>query len=79
METVELENAFDGVNISNMLHHVEDKKAAPQRFRKALKDDGKLVIVEPNYYYPPRWIIETDFLDSINLVKYLGLTQITQF
>lgn len=25
--------------------------------------------MEPNYCYPPRWMIETDFLDPLNFVK----------
>ena len=45
-------------------HHVDDKLAALSRLHRCLNDDGKLMIVEPNYYYPPRWIIETDVFES---------------
>ncbi len=60
---------FDIINISNVLHHIDDKPAVFKRAYDALKPDGKLIIVEPNYYYPPRWIIETDVFDPINFVK----------
>jgi len=60
---------FDVANISNVLHHIDDKPAALRRIHGALKDGGRLLIVEPNYYYPPRWIIETDRLDPVNFVK----------
>ncbi|MBT7768600.1 MAG: class I SAM-dependent methyltransferase [Rhodospirillales bacterium] len=69
VEKTEYEEVFDVVNVSNMLHHVADKKAALEKIYKSLKPGGKMIIVEPNYYYPPRWMIETDFLDSINFVK----------
>lgn len=61
--------AFDIVNISNVLHHIDDKISVFRSIHDALKDGGKLIIVEPNYYYPPRWAIETDILDPINIVK----------
>ena len=60
---------FDIVNISNVLHHIDDKPAVFERAHQALKPDGKLIIVEPNYYYPPRWMIETDVFDPLNFVK----------
>ena len=69
VEKTEYEEVFDVVNVSNMLHHVADKKAALEKIYRSLKPGGKMIIVEPNYYYPPRWMIETDFLDSINFVK----------
>jgi len=61
--------SFDIVNISNVLHHIDDKVSVFRKMHDALKDDGKLIIVEPNYYYPPRWAIETDIFDPINVVK----------
>lgn len=60
---------FDYINISNMLHHVADKRAVLAGLRKVLKDTGRMLIVEPNYYYPARWIVETDLLDPFNVVK----------
>lgn len=69
VEQIELSQAFDVVNVNNVLHHVDDKLAALSRLHRCLNDDGKLMIVEPNYYYPPRWIIETDVFDPFNAVK----------
>ena len=66
---LELGEKFDIVNINNVLHHIDDKPAVFERVHRHLKDDGKLIIVEPNYYYPPRWMIETDSLDPFNIVK----------
>ena len=34
-----------------------------------LKKNGKILIVEPNYYYPFRWIVETDIFGKFNFVK----------
>lgn len=66
---LELGETFDIVDINNVLHHIDDKPAVFERVHRHLKDDGKLIIVEPNYYYPPRWMIETDSLDPLNFVK----------
>jgi SAM-dependent methyltransferase len=66
---MEFPKVFDVVDISNVLHHIDDKNAVFERIHRALKDDGKLIIVEPNYYYPPRWSIETTSLDPFNFVK----------
>ena len=66
---LELGEQFDIVDINNVLHHIDDKPAVLERAHRHLKDDGKLIIVEPNYYYPPRWMIETDTLDPLNFVK----------
>ncbi len=68
-QVLELGEKFDIIDINNVLHHIEDKPAVFERAHRALKDDGKLIIVEPNYYYPPRWMIETDVLDPLNFVK----------
>lgn len=66
---LELGEKFDIVDVNNVLHHIDDKPAVFQRIHRVLKDDGRLIIVEPNYYYPPRWMIETDVLDPFNFVK----------
>lgn len=66
---LELGNRFDIIDVNNVLHHIDDKAAVLERAYRHLKDDGKLIIVEPNYYYPPRWMIETDSLDPLNVVK----------
>ena len=68
-QTVRFKRKFDVVNISNVLHHIEDKKEVLAGVREYLAEDGKLLIVEPNYFYPPRWMIETDSLDPLNFVK----------
>lgn len=66
---VEFNESFDFVDISNVLHHIEDKPAVFERAYRALKPGGRMLIVEPNYYYPPRWAIETDLLDPYNILK----------
>ncbi|EME67953.1 methyltransferase [Paramagnetospirillum caucaseum] len=68
---VEFEQCFDIVDISNVLHHIDDRPAVFARIHRALKDDGKLLIVEPNYYYPPRWILETDVFGPLNFPQHL--------
>jgi len=67
--TVDFNQTFDIININNVLHHIDDKKRVLSQAFEWLADDGKLLIVEPNYYYPPRWIVETDVLDPFNFVK----------
>ena len=68
-ERVELSGSFDYVDINNVLHHIHDKRAALERAFRALKPGGQILIVEPNYYYPLRWIIETDMFDPFNFLK----------
>ena len=69
VESIVFNGQFDIININNVLHHVKHKERALNFLRKSLKDNGRLLIVEPNYYYPFRWIIETDLLDRFNFVK----------
>ncbi len=68
-EQVELPGEFDYVDINNVLHHIYDKRAALERAFRALKPGGQVLIVEPNYFYPLRWIIETDLFDPFNFLK----------
>ena len=68
-QTTRFNRTFDIININNVLHHIDDKREVFARMRECLADDGKLLLVEPNYYYPPRWVIETDALDPINFIK----------
>ena len=68
-EYLQLDRRFDVINVNNVLHHIKNKKEVLVRLKDHLKDDGKILIVDPNYYYPFRWVIETDFLESFNFVK----------
>jgi SAM-dependent methyltransferase len=67
--TVRPNRAFDVININNVLHHIDDKRRVLERLHSCLAKDGRLLIVEPNYYYPPRWIIETSAFDPFNFIK----------
>ena len=68
-EKIMFKKKFDIINISNVLHHIKNKKSVLLKFKNALRENGKLLIVEPNYYYPFRWIIETDVFDPFNFAK----------
>lgn len=68
-EHIRLAKKFDVININNVIHHIADKRKVLSKAREALNENGKILLVEPNYYYPPRWIIETDFMKSINFIK----------
>ncbi len=67
--TARFSRKFDIINVNNVLHHVEDRVAAFQRMGESLAENGKLLLVEPNFYYPPRWIVETDAFDPFNPAK----------
>ena len=67
--SVRFSRTFDIINVNNVLHHIDDKREVFARLSESLADDGRLLIVEPNYYYPPRWFVETEVFDPINLVK----------
>jgi len=67
--TARFSDKFDIINVSNVLHHVVNRIEAFKRMHENLADNGKLLLVEPNYYYPPRWIVETDVFDPLNPVK----------
>ena len=68
-EKIIFNKKYDIINISNVLHHIENKETVLRNLYNCLKVNGKLLIVEPNYYYPFRWIIETDALDPFNFIK----------
>lgn len=68
-EKVVFNKKFDIINVNNVLHHISDKEAVLIRLKECLKDEGRLMITEPNYYYPFRWIIETDIFDPYNIVR----------
>jgi SAM-dependent methyltransferase len=60
---------FDIVNVCNVLHHIDDKKTALRRIADCLSPGGKLIVVEPNYCYPPRWLIQSDALGPLNPLR----------
>ena len=66
---INFDEKFDIININNVLHHIDDKRGTLSKLRKMLKKNGKILIVEPNYYYPFRWIVETDIFGKFNFVK----------
>lgn len=66
---LKINKKFDYICINNVMHHVDKKKETFKILREYLKDDGRIINVEPNYFYPFRWLVETDFLSSINIVK----------
>ena len=68
-DLINLDQKFDIININNVLHHISDKRGTLSKLKKMLKKDGKILIVEPNYYYPFRWIAETDIFGKFNFVK----------
>jgi len=68
-DLVSFDQKFDIININNVLHHIDDKRGTLSKLRKMLKKNGKILIVEPNYYYPFRWIVETDIFGKFNFVK----------
>jgi len=68
-EFINIDKKFDIININNVLHHVNDKRGTLLKLKKMLNKDGKILIVEPNYYYPFRWIVETDIFGKLNFLK----------
>ena len=58
-EQIELARKFDGIYVSGSMHHFSDYQQAIRNARPLLKDDGVLVICEPNVWNP------------VNLVKAL--------
>jgi 2-polyprenyl-3-methyl-5-hydroxy-6-metoxy-1,4-benzoquinol methylase len=68
-ERLNIDMKFDVISINNVLHHVEDKNEVLTRLMSMLNDNGKILLVEPNYYYPFRWIVETDIFGKLNIVK----------
>ena len=64
-----IDKKFDIININNVLHHVNDVRGILSKLRKMLNKNGRILIVEPNYYYPFRWIVETDIFGKFNFVK----------
>lgn len=71
--TIQFSGKFDIISINNALHHIEDRVTVIKELNKCLNSEGKLLLVEPNYYYPPRWFMETDFFDPFNPFKNYAL------
>lgn len=68
-EKIPVKETFDVIHLNNTLHHVESALDTLKEARSLCKETGVLVMVEPNYYWPFRWIAHTDFLKKINIVK----------
>ena len=68
-QTTSFNRTFDVINMNNVLHHIKDKRSVFSGLRDSLSDQGHLLLVEPNYYYPPRWAIETNLFDKVNVIK----------
>ena len=74
-EKVIFKEKFDIISINNMLHHSPSKDHKTDilkvlsNAKEMLKEGGHLLIVEPLYYFPFRWIVETRFLENINLIR----------
>lgn len=68
-ERLPLKRKFDIIHINNTLHHVECALDTLKEARNLCKEGGILVMVEPNYYWPFRWIAHTNFLSKINIIK----------
>jgi len=69
VERIRFRKKFDVISINNVLHHVGNRLAALKGLSSSLAPGGKLILVEPNYYYPPRWILETNLFDPLNVLK----------
>lgn len=67
---IDLKKKFDIININNVLHHIDDQRKVLQKAKEMLKENGKILMVEPNYYYPPRWAIETNFPFCLYFFKF---------
>jgi len=68
-EDLNVKGKFDVVNYSNMLHHVDNPARCLKRAYEVMDDDGTLLVVEPIYFFPFRWVVETDFFGRVNLLK----------
>ena len=67
--TLNLNEEFDIIEVNNVLHHIPDRISALKNCHRHLSKSGKMIIVEPNYFYPPRWVIQTDALGKYNPLK----------
>lgn len=68
-EELLVEGTFDVINFSNMLHHVENPRACLRNAFKKLRPGGYLIVCEPIYYFPFRWIVETEIFGRVNFLK----------
>jgi len=62
-------NAFDVINMNLFLHHVPSIPNVLKEAHGALKGDGHLLIVEPNHYFPLRFMYECSFLRKYNPIN----------
>jgi SAM-dependent methyltransferase len=69
VETMKLPQKYDIINVNNVLHHVSNIRKALVNIREHLNETGKVLIVEPNYYYPFRWLCETELFAPYNVMK----------
>lgn len=52
VESMSFENSFDGVFCANFFHHVYDIEGAVRKMRKAVKEGGNVLCLEPNGLFP---------------------------
>lgn len=62
-------NSFDIINLNLVLHHVKSIPRVLAGARSVMKDDGHLLVVEPNHYFPLRFMYECSFLRRYNPIN----------
>lgn len=62
-------NTFDIINMNLFLHHVSSIPNVLKNAHDVLKDDGHLLIVEPNHYFPLRLMYEGAFMRKYNPIN----------
>lgn len=70
------ENHFDAIYISNFLEHLESQREVAdflQRMHRALKKDGQIAIMGPNFKYTYRQYF--DFADHTVILSELGVAE----
>lgn len=63
------DGTFDVVNMNLFLHHVSNIPKALKNAYGAIKDGGRILIVEPNHYFPFRFMYECSFLRKYNPIN----------
>lgn len=92
VESMSFENCFDGVFCANFFHHVYDIEGTVRKMRKAVKEGGNVLCLEPNGLFPLwriaglvwpafRWDLEKGLLrctpeNLVRIFESLGLEHV---
>jgi ubiquinone/menaquinone biosynthesis C-methylase UbiE len=69
------DNCFDVLSMHWLLHHIPQTllNKSMQDAHRILKKNGLFLLYENNYFYPFRWIVQTNLLRKVNFLRRVAI------